>query len=178
MKEMPRIAFTAMSLVLLATACQPAGTVATKPDEGEGADRSTPAAATRDSDRISIPEATRSDGRPDVAGASTVHVNLAPQNGFGISGTATLSQLGPDRTRVDIRVDGTDEKHPGHIHEGTCENLNPVPKWRLNDIADGTSTTDIPASLAEIAVRGRTAINLHKSAQELSVYVACGDIQE
>jgi hypothetical protein len=96
------------------------------------------------------------------------------QNGSNISGRAVLLEIGGS-TRVQASVTGSAE-YPAHIHEGTCANLNPVPKWPLISVVNGTSTTEVPASLGEIT-RQPTAINLHASSQDLNTYVACGDIK-
>lgn len=117
-------------------------------------------------------------GSASLAGAQgqPATVNLEVQNNSGISGTATLTDLGGGRTRVEVRVDGAGAgPQPAHIHEGTCANLNPAPKFPLTSITNGMSTTEVNASLQQI-MSAQHAINLHKSPQEASVYVACGTI--
>lgn len=107
----------------------------------------------------------------------SITVTLAAQSNSGVTGTATLTDLGGGRTRVVINVNPAGNTNmPAHIHEGTCANLNPAPKWPLNNVQNGQSTTEVNASLADIRASA-TAINLHKSPQEASVYVACGNIQ-
>lgn len=87
---------------------------------------------------------------------------------------------------------------PSHIHNGTCANLDPNPLYPLADlvfpsdsggamaspvVAGGSaaaipsahSTTIVEAALADI-LAAEHAINVHKSAEEASVYFACGDI--
>ena len=83
-------------------------------------------------------------GQAPLAGAQgqNATVNLATQNNSGVSGTATLTDLGGGRTRVEVTVNGADAgPQPAHIHEGTCANLNPAPKFPLTSITNGTSTT-------------------------------------
>jgi hypothetical protein len=110
------------------------------------------------------------------AQGNAVTVTLAGQNNSSLSGTATLTPTG-DQTQVVIKVTGepTGASEPAHVHEGTCANLNPVPKYPLANVVNGSSTTTINVPLASLT-SGQFAINLHKSAQELTVYVACGDI--
>jgi hypothetical protein len=86
------------------------------------------------------------------------------------------------------------EVHPAHIHNGTCEKLGDV-VYLLNDLTGdilsgtpaapisaasgsvvGSSQTDVDASLDDL-VAGEYAINVHKSAQEIDVYIACGDVK-
>ena len=112
-----------------------------------------------------------------LAGAATVTAPLAAQNNSGIAGTATLEDVAGGQTRVTITVQGAPAgvALPVHIHEGSCANLNPAPKFNLTPIQNGRSETTINATVADIT-GGQHAINAHKSAQELDVYVACGDI--
>ncbi|MFZ8844362.1 hypothetical protein [Thermoflexus sp.] len=65
---------------------------------------------------------------------------------------------------------------PAHIHEGTCANLNPKPAFPLTPVRDGKSTTVVNVKLADLLAKP-FAINVHKSAQEISVYVSCGEIR-
>lgn len=88
--------------------------------------------------------ATAALGTAPLAGAQgqSATVNLATQSNSGISGTATLTDMGGDRTRVEVRVNGAGAgPQPAHIHERTCANLNPSPKFPLTAITNGASTT-------------------------------------
>ena len=106
----------------------------------------------------------------------TVTVTLAEQSGSGQSGTAVLTAVGT-QTRVTIQLSnppaGTPQ--PAHIHPGTCANLDPRPQYPLNNVVDGRSETVVDVPLADL-LTGNFAINVHKSGQEIAVYVACGDI--
>lgn len=105
-----------------------------------------------------------------------VTVKLEAQNGSGQTGTATLFPQG-DKTRVVIEVLNapTGVAQPAHIHLGSCDKLDKAPKWPLEALKDGRSITLVPASIDTI-LKDRTAINIHKSAAEVQVYVACGNI--
>lgn len=106
----------------------------------------------------------------------TVTVTLSEQSGSGQSGTATLTAVG-NQTRVTIQLSNppADTPQPAHIHPGTCANLNPKPQYPLNNVVNGTSETVVDVPLANL-LTGNFAINVHKSGQEISVYVACGNI--
>lgn len=110
-----------------------------------------------------------------AAQATPVVINLSAQNDSGLSGTATLTDIGGGKTRVELSVTGPEGDYPAHIHMGTCANLNPAPQYPLTNVRNGQSTTEVDASLASIE-QSPHAINLHKSAQEIATYVACGDI--
>ncbi|MBV9169444.1 MAG: LPXTG cell wall anchor domain-containing protein [Chloroflexi bacterium] len=104
-------------------------------------------------------------------------VHLDSQNNSGQTGTAVLTDLGDGRVRVDLRVEGgpPDAAQPAHIHDGTCANLNPTPTFSLQPVVNGTSTTELAASLQQLESTAK-ALHVHKSAEELAVYVACADL--
>ena len=106
-----------------------------------------------------------------------VNVNLGPLNNSGESGTATLSDVGGNKTKVVITVTGqpANVPQPVHVHIGSCAQLDPAPAYGLTTLTDGKSETVIDQPLSSLQ-QGRFAINGHKSAQEASTYVFCGNI--
>lgn len=120
-----------------------------------------------------------------VAAASTAEkiledastFDLEEQNGSGVSGTVTITPTGFDSFDVLIEVTGGDEGvvMPAHIHPGTCADLDPTPQYPLENVVDGRSETTVSASPVEL-LAGEFAVNVHKSADEADVYVACGDL--
>jgi Cu/Zn superoxide dismutase len=110
------------------------------------------------------------------AGAATT-LDVRSDNDSGISGTATVTDLGNSRVRVEVRVDGAGSTpRPLHIHDGSCAALNTtIPSIPLAPITNGVSTTDIEATMQQLAATPH-AIHMHKSPEELTVYVACADI--
>ncbi len=109
----------------------------------------------------------------------------------GQGGTATPSPQ--------LDNEGGAQAHPAHIHSGTCEELGDV-VFPLNDVAplaaDATpaaspaaspaaglpgemvvaeSTTILEVALDDI-LGGEHAINVHESAENIDVYIACGNI--
>lgn len=116
-------------------------------------------------------------GAAMVSAADPVTVTLNPLNDSGESGTAVLTDLGNGKVRVEVAITGAPAGvvQPMHIHKGTCANLDPKPTYPLTSLTDGKSVTEIEATLTDLQ-NGDFAINGHKSAQEASVYVFCGDI--
>ncbi len=101
-------------------------------------------------------------------------INLSQQNNSGISGTAVLTPMG-NQTRVVVNVSGpATGPLPAHVHVGQCPNPGAVVA-PLTSIQNGTSETTVNMSIDQMRA-ARHAVNLHKSPQEASVYVACGDI--
>jgi hypothetical protein len=81
-----------------------------------------------------------------------------------------------------------DGPHPAHIHSGSCAELGDVVVG-LEDVgaeageqagaetahAVKTSRTVVDMSLDDL-IAGEHAVNVHLSADEIDVYIACGDI--
>lgn len=120
---------------------------------------------------------------PSVSGSSvpadsaaSAPIQLQAQNGSGETGQATLRQSGADVV-VTLKLQGaTADAQPAHIHAGTCAKLNPVPKYPLQSITNGTSVTTLKnLSIAQLTAEPY-AINVHRSANDLPSYVACGNI--
>ena len=102
---------------------------------------------------------------------------LADQNNSGEHGTATLLQ-GVNGVIVKLRLSGGAEgvDQPAHIHKGTCAKLDPKPTYGLTMVKNGSSQTTVPNTTLADLQKGDWAINVHKSAKEAAIYVACGNI--
>jgi hypothetical protein len=114
-------------------------------------------------------------GTTSTSRENKILVQFQEQNFSGESGTVTLTPEG-DKTRVDIVMSSyAANAQPAHIHKGTCASLDPTPAYPLHDIVGGRSLTVVPISLDDL-LKGKYAINVHRSAKQLQVYVACGNI--
>lgn len=110
-----------------------------------------------------------------AAAAPPRTIALETLNDSGVTGTVAFSDVG-GRTRVDVTVDPAGNPDmPAHIHPGTCDELVPQPKFPLENVRNGTSTTVVPASITELFA-GNLAVNIHKSNDDLKAYTACVDI--
>jgi hypothetical protein len=109
---------------------------------------------------------------------SEIIITIEELNGSGVSGDATLTDNGDGTTTIDVLVDGAEGDHPIHLHSGTCAELGDVVVPLTNVDAEGSSVTDVDVPLATIQDPeiGPHAINIHLSADEISTYVACGDV--
>ena len=112
-----------------------------------------------------------------IAQDSPMTVKLTEQNKSGETGTATITPQG-NKTQIVINMTGGPKgtAQPAHIHAGTCSKLDPTPKYPLQNVTDGKSTTVLDIPLKQI-MSGGGAINVHKSAQDVKTYVACGDLK-
>jgi Cu/Zn superoxide dismutase len=105
-----------------------------------------------------------------------VTVKLAAQNGSGENGTVTLTPQG-EKTQVVIKLAGAPSvAQPAHIHDGSCAKLDPKPRVPLQNVVGGSSTTTLDMKIDDIIGKGG-AVNVHKSAEDLKTYVACGDLK-
>jgi Cu/Zn superoxide dismutase len=103
-------------------------------------------------------------------------LQLVQQNNSGISGTAMFTPSGGS-VKVDLKVTGAGAgPQPAHIHAGTCAQLDPTPQFTLSPVTNGTSTTDLQTTMATLTSSPH-AVHMHKSTDELTVYVACADIK-
>ncbi len=109
---------------------------------------------------------------------TTLQVKLNEQNALGQGGQAVIVQVGTSTVRVIVNLVGkpSDDAQPAHIHLGSCPTPGAV-KYPLTAVGKGASQTDIPnMTIEKLLSELPLAINVHKSATEGKVYVACGDI--
>ena len=74
----------------------------------------------------------------------------------------------------ELRLPAGPGPHPAHIHEGSCTQINPAPKYPLTSVVNGVSVTEVEASIQAVTSAPH-AIHMHKSPEEMPVYVACAD---
>jgi hypothetical protein len=110
----------------------------------------------------------------DAVSGSDVTIPLTAQGGSNVTGEAKLVSDG-NQTKVTLDLENAPGPHPAHIHEGTCADLNPAPKFPLRDVVDGKSETTVDVTVDAIRSSPH-AINVHQSAANLDTYVACGDL--
>lgn len=55
--------------------------------------------------------------------------------------------------------------------------MSQTPQWPLNAAVGGKSETVLPDVKLEDLAGGKYAINVHKSADDVTAYVSCGDIR-
>jgi plastocyanin len=112
-----------------------------------------------------------------IAGLAGLSLVALAAGGIGLAQDSTSAEAAPAR--------------PIHIHEGTCDNLDPAPLHVLSDVVspagevqyggDGAPTavqiseSTVDATLADL-VAGQFAINVHESADNIENYIACGEI--
>ena len=93
------------------------------------------------------------------------------------SGTATLEEKeGKLEVVLTLNTAGPSGPQPAHIHSGVCPGVGAV-VYPLTNVVDGKSTTLIDTTLEKLQSQLPLAINIHKSADEVKVYTACGSLK-
>ncbi len=112
----------------------------------------------------------------EIAGHS-LQINMGQQNNSGEAGNASVTDVkGGVNVAIHIKSEPKGLSQPAHIHQGTCTKLDPAPWKPLNPVVNGESFTHLAGvSVAQIK-KGKYAINVHKSANDLKTYVSCGDL--
>lgn len=103
-------------------------------------------------------------------------VKILSQNDSNEEGVASLVDYN-GKVMVQLSVTNVPAgiPQPAHIHVGSCANPGSV-KYPLENVVEGKSETTINISMADLLKSLPLAINVHKSAQQVGTYVACGDI--
>lgn len=115
-------------------------------------------------------------GDNEAGGDEGIKIDLAAQKGADESGTATITPAGEGKVTVVVEAKNAPSgPQPSHIHEGTCANPNPQPKYPLSDVKDGKAESTVDTTLEDLQSEDYY-VNIHKSAAEVDVVVACGDI--
>ena len=110
--------------------------------------------------------------------AASRTVEFQTLNDSGVTGSATLTDLGDGQTRVVVEVDSAGHADmPAHVHPGTCVDLVPQPRYPLQNVVDGESETEIAASLDDLFAGG-LALNIHASNEDMGTYTACAELTD
>lgn len=102
---------------------------------------------------------------------------LYAENGSSESGSAMLVAVG-NQTKVTVRVgnEPAGVSQPSHIHVGSCPGVGPI-IYPLNDIVKGQSVTTLNVRLSDLQKMGPLAVNVHKSAAQMGVFVSCANLK-
>lgn len=122
-------------------------------------------------------QASASSGQNTPDGKSIV-VSLHAQNGSREDGTATLTQVGSSvRVKLALLHAPPGVPQPAHIHPGSCNSMNPSPRYPLLNVLDGNATIVLQQTDLTSLQGDKYVINVHRSTSNLMTYVACGEIK-
>ena len=104
-------------------------------------------------------------------------VLLNEVGGSGQSGIAVIGEK-DGKILVTLGISGAskDSVEPVHIHTGSCSDLGNV-KYPLKDVVGDNSETTLDFGIDKLRNELPLALNVHKSASEQEISVACGDIK-
>ena len=103
-------------------------------------------------------------------------MNIVAIGSSGVSGTATLSDIGGGRTMVVIKVDANyNLDMPSMIAGGPCSHIDETTVWSLADTRGGVGTSIVTVALADL-IKSPNNVHLHPAGDDMS-YAACGDIK-
>lgn len=110
---------------------------------------------------------------------------------IGVTGLCLVALAGGTAGFAQGEDAATAPDRPNHIHEGSCDTLNPAPLYVLTDLslAEGeaqyggpgtpsavqSGVTGVDVALADLAA-GDFSIVVHESADHIENYIACGEI--
>ncbi len=127
--------------------------------------------------KTSTPQSTTQQQTASPAAmAKEMTVYLLAENDSGESGTAVLKEE-DGKTRVTLTLTGfiKDVEQPAHIHVGACPGVGAV-KYPLTNVVNGNSATLLSVTLDELKKSLPLAINVHKSAKDVTIYTSCGEL--
>lgn len=111
-----------------------------------------------------------------IAGHS-LQINMGAQNHSGETGNASVTDVkGGANVTINLQKEPKGASQPAHIHQGTCAKLDPAPWKPLTPVVNGKSFTHVAGLTVAQLKKGKYAINVHKSANDLKTYVSCGDL--
>jgi plastocyanin len=124
-----------------------------------------------DSDEIHMEDdsSTIGEGREKI-------IKLLEQGSSNEQGIAVFQEVG-EGVLVTVNITGAPGGtiQPMHVHGGTCEDLGDI-LYSLDSLVAGFSETLLEISFDKVLAGLPRSINVHKSNEELQVYVACGTI--
>ena len=122
------------------------------------------------------PQTMRSQPMVKPAVPNEMYVLLSAQNNSNESGIANLKET-YGRVTVTLNLSGSTPNviQPAHIHMGVCPGVGAV-KYPLNSVLNGKSVTVLDVSLMQLKQQLPLAINVHKSAADITNYTSCGPL--
>lgn len=168
------IALTALSLLTVGAGCAATPTPtpsASQPPTAVIAPVEPPAGA---------PPATAPSASPTPAAARKVTVQLKAVGDWKQSGTATLTDLPGNETRIDISLAGPnpDVAQPAAIYSGNCTVAQAEVQYALAPVVNGKSSTVLDVNLTAIIDKAAQALKVKRDPVDAKLpYAVCGELK-
>jgi len=129
-------------------------------------------------DAVLLPKAVLAALTGQTLASDYVFLTMPDTAGVGVSGTASIIDLGNGMTNVQVILDGTPAggNHPIHFHTGRCGSAGPVviPLPNIDGDTGRTSATlDVPF---EWIVGAPHALMVHLAPDQMATIVSCADV--
>jgi len=129
-------------------------------------------------DSVLLPKAVLAALSGQTLARDYVFLTMPDTAGVGVSGTASIIDLGNGTTNVQVVLDGTPAggNHPIHFHTGRCGAAGPVviPLPNIDGDTGRTSATlDVPF---EWIVGAPHALMVHLAPDQMATIVSCADV--
>jgi hypothetical protein len=107
-------------------------------------------------------------------------ITLRSVSDAGEYGTATLLDLGNNKTRITISMINfpKDDTQPANIHGGGCNDLSKEPQYALKPVVKGRSVTELSVGMGALVDTSLQSIRVRTDAVTAGApYAACGDLR-
>jgi len=109
-----------------------------------------------------------SEGNPQAA------VSLRDLNGSGLNGSATVTRVTENTSRVEIEIDPPDSGGPAFIYIGGCNDPEVTPVVPLSPLVNGRSSTVVELAFGELTAISYV-IGIRRSATD-DTMAGCGEL--
>ena len=125
--------------------------------------------------------AAPSDTRATIKAAPrTATIALRSASDAGQTGTAILTDLGGNKTRIAIFLTASKAGavQPANIHAGTCKDAAKEPQYPLSPIVKGTSVTVLNVNMGALIDNAPQSIRVRTDAVTAGApYAVCGELR-
>jgi len=107
-------------------------------------------------------------------------ITLKATGSSGQSGTAVLTDIAGNNTRIDITLTGkdTDKSQTAAIFAGTCATQSAQVQYPLSPVVNGKSTTTLNVNIGALIDKVPQAIKIKQDAVDANApYAACGELR-
>lgn len=111
---------------------------------------------------------------PAIVVTSKTKIILAKRGIYGVSGSAQIwDQNGQAMVTISLSGAETGKTRPAYLYSGSCTKPGNA-AFTLTNVVDGTSTTTLDQSLANVMATGALSVGVDRSPSSIGTIVSCG----